>query len=147
MSDRIYKTNDITDEMLQYADMYLKRVIINAKKSYFVQKARSKKSGITFVTLNENEKNLCITEAGYEKICCHYIYVRNRKVEILNTLLFYALMSLTEVQRTILLENLCFGITLPNLAKKYGLCQRTIEKHKHNAIEKIRRYMKDYGYE
>ena len=71
-----------------------------------------------------------------------YIEVDGVRIPVLDPDLADALLSLTEVQRLILLKNVCLGILLKDIASDLHISERMVRKHKHNAIEAVKRMMK-----
>lgn len=54
-----------------------------------------------------------------------------------------ALLSLSEIQRQILIENICWNIKLKEISLDLKISERMVRKHKRNAIEIIRRRMQN----
>lgn len=136
----IYRIEDISDAMIQYSDKYVKRVIINTKNEFFRQRGKAKHYGIFFESLEEN-KYLVESENISEKIPCCYFRTKGVSIPVFNPKLASAIAYLTETQRTVLLQNIVLGIPMQIIANDLKLNKRTIEKHKHNAIEIIRTRM------
>lgn len=86
-------------------------------------------------------ENLGYEDTGYEKVLCQYIEVKGVQVPVHNPDLAIALLTLTEIQRTVLIQNIVLDITLKQIACDLKISERMVRKHKHNAIESIRRRM------
>lgn len=133
----IYKLEDITDSMIQYSDKYVKRVIINTKNDYFRRSGKAKRYGISFESL-ENNVYLAESDDINEEIPCCYFRAKGVDIPVFNPQLASAIAHLTETQRTVLLQNIVLGIPMQIIANDLKLNKRTVEKHKHNAIEIIK---------
>lgn len=63
MDKQLFSISDISDELVQYTDMYMKRVIINAKCHYYCEKSKMQKHGIIFSDLEtfaETQRSILI---------------------------------------------------------------------------------------
>ena len=135
------KSTDITIELRHYIDKYLKTVIINVKRRFYRKASYLKKYGIVFVELDKYTDNIRYDEPGFNQITCQFIKVDNYQIPVYNEDLAKALFSLTEMQRHILIKNVVLEIPLSSLSKELKISKRMIEKHKHNAIQAIKRRM------
>lgn len=144
MSDLVFTKDDIADETIEYIDKYFKTVIINAKREYFRKEQRHQKFGISFVPLDESENNLTIQEMGYEHAICEFLEINGVQIPVYDPALAYSLKKLTHSQRSVLLQNVVLKIPLDTIAKNLGICPRMASKHKHNAIEVVKRSLKSY---
>lgn len=144
MKQQIFSVNDIDDEILEYIDKYLKTVIINSKKRYYKNHSRLKKKGIVFVELDKYAENLRYDEKGFEDALCQYIDVKGVKIPVYEPKLAEALRSITESQRTVLIQNVVFDIPMKQIALELGISKRMVEKHKHNALQAVKRRLLDY---
>ena len=138
-NNQCFSISDINDDLIQYADMYLKKVIINAKRHYYREKRKIQKNGIVFVDLETFAENLGYEDAGFEAALCQYIEVKGIQIPVYNTDLAIALLELTAIQRSILIQNVVLDITLKQIAIDLKISERMVRKHKHNAIELIKR--------
>lgn len=141
MDKQLFSVSDISDDLIQYTDMYMKKVIINAKRHYYREKSKIQKHGIVFVDLETFAENLGYEDIGFEKVLCQYIEVKGIQVPVHNPDLAIALLALTEIQRSVLIQNVVLDITLKQIAYDLKISERMVRKHKHNAIESIRRRM------
>ncbi len=133
--------DDIDAGLLNYIDKYFKTVIINCKKRYYGKFSRLQKRGIVFVELEKYAENLRYDEAGFEKVICQYIDVQGIKIPVYNPELAEALLSLSETQRLVLIRNVVFDIPMKQIAFELGISKRMVEKHKHNALQAVRRML------
>ena len=142
MKNQEFSISDINDDLIQYVDRYLKKVIINANHHYYHENSQMKKHGIVFVDLETLTNTLGKEDEDLESIFCQYIEVQGFHVPVYNTELAMALLDLTEMQRTILIQNVVLNITLKQIAQEIKISERMVRKHKHNAIESVRKRMK-----
>lgn len=141
MDKQLFSVSDISDDLIQYTDMYIKKVIINAKRHYYREKSKMQKHGIVFVDLETFAENLGCEEAGFEETLCQYITIKGFHVPVYNPELAIALLALTEIQRSVLIQNIVLDITLKQIARDLKISERMVRKHKHNALEAVRRRM------
>ena len=136
-----FSFEDITSELLDYVDKYLKTVISNAKRRYYRKTKRPRKYGIVFVELDKYAEDLHYDDPGFEQVLCQLIDVQGIKIPVLNPELADALRSLTETQRLVLLKNVVLNIPMKQIALELGVSIGMVEKHKNNAIRAIKRRM------
>ena len=136
-----FSLEDISEELLDYVDKYLKTVISNAKRRYYRKTKRPRKYGIVFVELDKYAEDLHYDEPGFEQALCQMIDVQGVKIPILNPELADTLRSLTETQRLVLLKNVVLKIPMKQIALELGISIGMVEKHKNNAIRIIKRRM------
>ncbi len=136
-----FSLEDISEELLDYVDKYLKTVISNAKRRYYRKTKRPRKYGIVFVELDKYAEDLHYDEPGFEQALCQLIDVQGVKIPILNPELADTLRSLTETQRLVLLKNVVLKIPMKQIALELGISIGMVEKHKNNAIRIIKRRM------
>lgn len=139
MKQLALSTDDISDELLEYIDKYLKTVIINTKKKYCLKRARPQKKGITFLELEKCTDSLRYEDIGFERVACQYIDVQGIKFPVYDPDLAEALLILTEMQRIVLIRNVVLEIPMKQIALQLGISQRMVEKHKHNALQAVKR--------
>lgn len=142
MDKQLFSISDISDDLVQYTDMYMKRVIINAKRHYYREKSKMQKHGIVFVDLETFAETLGYKDARFEKVLCQYIEVKGIRISVHHPDPAMALLALTETQRSVLIQNVVFNITLKQIACDLKISERMVRKHKHNAIESVRRRLK-----
>lgn len=136
-----FTAEDIPEELLGYVDGYIKTVIKNTKKRFYKQKTRYKKYGLVFVELDKYAENLRYEDPGFERTLHQEIDVAGAKIAIFNPELADALRGLTEAQRVVLLKNAFLNVPIKQIASELGISCRMVEKHKHNAIQAIKRSM------
>lgn len=144
MKPRKFQVQDISENILHYSDKYFKKVIINTKFKFFKRENKAKQYGVSFEPLEDFEDKLSYNEDGFDKITSYFFDVKGIRIPVYNPALAFALSSLTETQRIILLQNIVLCIPMYLIAEDLGLCLRTVEKHKHNAIELVKRRMAEY---
>lgn len=144
MEKRLFSISDISEDLIHYADKYLKRVIINAKYHYYRKQKQKDKYGIVIVDLDLFIEDLGDEDRGYESVLCQYIEVKGVRIPVYNQELASALLSLTELQRRVLIQNVCLNTTLKDISRELNISERMARKHKHNAIEAIRRRMQNH---
>ena len=136
-----FSLEDISEELLDYVDKYLKTVISNAKRRYYRKTKRPRKYGILFLHPDKYAEDLHYDEPGFEQALCQLIDVQGVKIPILNPELADTLRSLTETQRLVLLKNVVLKIPMKQIALELGISIGMVEKHKNNAIRIIKRRM------
>lgn len=136
-----FTAENIPEELIGYVDGYIKTVIKNTKKRFYKQKTRYKKYGLVFVELDKYTENLRYEDPGFERALHQDIDVTGVKIPILNPELADALRGLTEAQRVVILKNAFLNVPIKTIASELGISCRMVEKHKHNAIESIKRSM------
>lgn len=141
MKNQEFSISDINDELIQYVDKHLKKVIINANHHYYHEKSQLKKHGIVFVDLETLTDTLGREDEDLESVFCQYIEVKGFYIPVFNTDLAMALLELTETQRTILIQNVVLNVTLKQIARDLKISERMVRKHKHNAIESVKKRM------
>ena len=136
--DRLpFSIEDIDKYLLDYADKYLKKVIINAKRHYYRRQSQKDKYGIVFFDLDSFSEELGYEDQGYESALCRYIEDNGIRIPVLDPDLADALLSLTEVQRLVLLKDVCLEVTMREIAHELHISERMVRKYKHSAIEAI----------
>ena len=124
-----------------FADVYLRKVIINTKHKFYKKLTRPNHYGITVIQL---EDDAGYDDPGFEKAVCSYIEVVGTRIPVYDPRLYTALMRLSERERVTLLGSVILCIPMARLAAILGVGKRTAEKYKHGAIQKIRRDLIGY---
>lgn len=57
MDKQLFSVSDISDDLIHYTDMYIKKVIINSKRHYYREKPKAQRHGIVFVDLETFAEN------------------------------------------------------------------------------------------
>lgn len=139
MFDNQFSLSDIRIEVIETADKYMKAVLINTKKRYFRVLRKLERNGIAVFELEKYEINLAFEESGFAKIDTECFVVGGETIAMEKSELTEALRSLTPIQLDILLKSVLLDRTQEELAAEYGITKRMIRKHKHTALEKLRR--------
>lgn len=139
MFDNHFTLSDIRIEVIETADKYMKTVLINTKKRYFRVLRKMERNGITVFELEKYETNLAVEESGFAKIDNECFVIGGETIAMEKSELTEALRSLPPIQLDILLKSIILEKTQEELAAEYGITKRMIRKHKHIALEKLRR--------
>lgn len=139
MFDNQFSLSDIRIEVIETADKYMKAVLINTKKRYFRVLRKLERNGITVFELEKYEANLFVEESGFAKMDNECFMVGDETVTLEKSELTEALRTLTPIQLDILLKSVLLERTQEELAAEYGITKRMIRKHKHTALEKVKR--------
>jgi DNA-directed RNA polymerase specialized sigma24 family protein len=139
MLDNPFIVSDICIEVIETADRYMKAVLINTKKRYFRVLRKHERNGITVFELEKYESNLAHEENGFTKVDSEYFVVGNELFALEKSELTEALLLLTPIQRDVLLKSVLLEKSQEELAAEYAITKRMIRKHKHLALEKLRR--------
>lgn len=136
---------EFPQDIIIFADRYFKKVIRNAKVKYYQKRLKYQKYGITFVPLSKcAEKDLSMTEQGFENALVQPIAIDIHNIYIENDLLFESIERLTDIQKEILINNVIFEVPLRTIAQDHHISLRMAEKHKANAIRKLKRSLSGY---
>lgn len=146
MKKNQFALSDITADMREHMDQYIKRVLINKKKRYFRKLKKLKKNGITILELEKYETNLIYEQPQFHNVEVTCFVVGDDRIEITKTELADAMRSLTELQLQILLRLEVLNASPEELSNEYGISKRMIRKHRQIALEKLRKKM-GVGYE
>lgn len=132
---------DITNEHIEFCDMYIKKVITNAKRKFYRPKTKIEKYQIVFVGLDTCEDEISYEDSAFEEIFTTYITVNDIPIPVYNPDLAKALLELTEIQRMVVLRNIVLGDRLSDIADEIGVSVQMISKHKIKALEIIKERM------
>lgn len=138
--DRLF-IEDITYESIVFCDMYIKKVITNAKRKFYRAKKNIEKYGIVIVQYDDNENELQYYDENLHNIFSTYITVNEIPIPVHNAKLAEALLNLSDVQRDILLRNIVLGDSLTSIALEYGVSTQMISKYKNKALKNIKERM------
>ena len=139
MIDTQFSLADIHTEVMETADRYIKAVLINAKKRYFRVLQKLERNGILIFDLEKYASNLFCEEDGYSKVDNEIFIVGQELFTMEKSELTEALFMLTPTQRDILLRAILLRQSQEEIASIYGITTRMVRKHKHIALEKLRR--------
>lgn len=139
MIDTQFSSADIHIEVAETADRYIKAVLINAKKRYFRVLRKLERNGILIFDLEKYPSNLICEEDGYSKVDNEIFIVGQELFTMEKSELTEALFMLTPTQRDVLLRAVLLRQSQEEIASVYGITTRMVRKHKHVALEKLRR--------
>lgn len=136
-----FTLSDITADMREHTDQYIKRVLINKKKRYFRRLKKLRKNGITILELEKYETNLIYEQPQFNNVEVTCFIIGEHNVEITKSELADAMRSLTELQLQILIRLEVLNASPEELSNEYGISKRMIRKHRQIALEKLRKKM------
>lgn len=139
MKNNQFTLLDLTDDLIEHADMYIKRVLINKKRRYFRRLRKLERNGVTILELEKYESNLIYEDPGYEEFDITHFYIDDNVISISMTELASALKELTGLQLNILMKNEILGVSVESLAREYGISKRMVRKHRQVALEKLQK--------
>lgn len=139
MFDNQFTLSDIRIEVVETADRYMKAVLINTKNRYFRVLRKLDRDGITVFELEKYESNLAYEEKGFLKTDSECFVVGNETITMERSDLTDALLTLTPIQLDILLKSVLLELSQETIAAEYGITTRMVRKHKHVALDKLRR--------
>lgn len=133
----LLRPEDITDEMEVYCDHYLRKVIHCAALNYYRNVCKAEQQDISFVSL-EDISEMMSSIADDPILYLEKIAVKNTVILFSDSELVQAVKKLNFQQRTVVLENIVLGFTLAEIADELHICLRMAQKHKFNALHKLR---------
>ncbi len=139
MFDNKFTLSDIRIDVIETADRYMKAVLINTKNRYFRLLRKIDRDGITVFELEKYESNLAYEESGFAKIDSECFLVGGESITMERSELTDALLTLTPIQLEILLKSILLERSQEEIATEYGITTRMVRKHKHIALQKLRR--------
>lgn len=140
----LFSDKDVSENMIDHTDKYIRKTIINAKNSYYQNIYKLHKKGIVILDIDDYKDSLGYTDIDFEKADGNSFIVEGYEINISELQLFDALSSITEKQREVLFMNVIFGVPLSKIAATYGISIRATEKHKQKALENVRRKLNHY---
>ena len=140
-----FSESEISTEMRDTADKYIKAVLINAKRSYYRALSKIERDGISLYELDRFESNLMDKEKAFDQIDVECFWLDSESFVFEKSDLTEALCSLTRLQLEILLKSVLTDQSQSEIAEHYGISTRMVRKHKMIAIEKLRRRLSDDG--
>lgn len=141
MKKQQFTLSDITEDMREHTDQYIKRVLINKKNRYFRKLRKIKKDGVTILELDKYETNLIYEDSEFDNLDVSCFVVNESIIPIETTELSEALLSLTELQFQILMKLEVLEMSPEELSNEYGISRRMLRKHRQIALEKLRKKM------
>lgn len=139
MFDNHFILSDIHIGVIETADRYMKAVLINTKNRYFRVLRKTDRNGIAIFKLEKYESNLAYEESGFDEVDSERFWVGGELITIKKSELTDALQSLTPLQLDVLLQSVLLDKSQEEIAAEYGITKRMVRKHKHTALEKLRR--------
>ena len=139
MKKQQFTLSDITADMREHTDQYIKRVLINKKSRYFRRLRKLEREGITVLELDKYETNLTYEDPGFENVDVSCFVVNERIIPITTAELSNALLSLTKLQFQILMKIEVLEMSPEELSKEYGISKIMLRKNRQTALEKIRK--------
>ena len=144
MKKQVYSLHDISEEVIKSADSYLRTVIINKKRRYIRKITKLSRNGISMLELEKYQSNLAFNDKYFENTEITYFYINDVCITITIPELAEALKMLSEIHLQVLMQTSVLQMTISDVAKELGVTKRTIYTYKHDAIEELRKKMKDY---
>lgn len=138
-----YTSDDLNEEIRNYCNKYFKAVIKTTILDYFRDIYKLKNLGVSMANLDDYIEIVADTKAEEQIYRTEHIKIKNISVEVSDPQLEQALNELTTSQKTVVLENVVFGLALSEIAEELHICLRMVQKHKHNALRKLREAMGD----
>ena len=139
MFDNKFTLSDIRIEVIETADRYMKGVLINTKNRYFRILRKMDRDGVTVLELEKYESNLAYEESGFARIDSECFLVGGEIITMERSELTDALQTLTPIQLDVLLKSILLERSQDEIAAEYGFTTRMVRKHKHVALQKLRR--------
>lgn len=144
MKKTSFTLHDINSEIKICADSYLRTVIINKKRHYIRKITKLSRHGISLLELEKFESNLTYNDSYFNRIGTTYFCIKGQHIPIRIPELAEALSELPEIHLQVLLQTVILKIPIEDLAKEFGVTKRMINIHKRNAIQELRKKLKDY---
>lgn len=144
MKQKAYTLHDINDKVADSADLYLRTVIINKKRQYIRRITKLSRHGISMLELEKYESNLAYNENYLNCYEVTYFYVKGQYIAIRIPEIAEALSILPEIHLQVLMQSTVLKIPIADIAKEFGVSKRMINIYKSNAINELRKKLKDY---
>lgn len=139
MPDNLLPLNDIHYEIIDTVDKYIKIVLINAKNRYFRTSQRTQKNRLFLLKLSLAECTQAYANSLFSIIDSEYYQLGDDVIQLDKSDLTDAMQSLTPIQLAVFLQSALKSKSQEELAAEYGVSKRMIQKHKRNAIIKLRK--------
>lgn len=139
MFDDFFTLHDIQYEVVSAADKYIKIVLINAKNKYFRTSQRTQKNRLHLLKISLDDCNQAFANSLFSIIDPEYYHLGDEIIQLDKSDLTDAMQSLTPIQLAVFLQSALKSKSQKELAAEYGVSKRMIQKHKHNAIIKLRK--------
>ncbi len=112
--------SDISSDITDTADKYIKKVLINAKKRYFRILRKKNMDGVTIFELEKYASNMAYEESGFARIDSEYFLVGGETVTMERSDLTDALLALTPIQLDVLLKSVLLDRSQEEIAQEYS---------------------------
>ena len=147
MTDNYFSLSDIHEGVLHTADKYMKKVLINAKRSFFRELKDKDPTGHPYYALESCQAVLTYEETGFLLADSETFEVGGQRIYLERSDLTDALLSLPKRQLEIILELVFLETPQEQLSAKFGISTRMIRKHRDSAFAKLRRHLTHEGKE
>lgn len=144
MKKTTFTLHDINSEMTICADSYLRTVIINKKRHYIRKITKLSRHGIAQLELEKFESNLVYNDSYFSRVGTTYFYIKGRHIPIRIPELAEALSELSEIHLQVLMQTAVLKTPIEEVANEFGVTKRMINIHKRNAIQELRKKLRDY---
>ena len=144
MKKKTFTLHDITEDLASSADSYLRTVIINKKRHYIRKITKLTRHGITMLELEKVESKLSHNDSYFNKVGTTYFFIKGQLIPIKIPEIAEALSELPETPLQVLMQTVVLKIPIEKIACELGVSKRTINLYKRNAIEELRKKLKDY---
>ena len=134
---------DVTFEMIDFCDRYIKKVITNSKRRFHRTKSHIEGHGVIIVEYDSVIDQLPFEEKGFDEIFTTYITVNDIPIPVHNPDLAEILLELPEVQRMVVLRTMILEETLTDIANELGVSVAMVSKHRKNALKTIKERMSE----
>lgn len=141
----IYKIDQIDKCMLNYANAYIKQVVNNSQKNYFRSKLRHTKFNFSFEEYNDNI-NYFENENQEIDVTLQFVEFDMFRISIESDKLYEAINKLTDKQLEVIIKNIILDIPMQDVAAQMKISLGKAYKHKRNAINILRRRLKDVNF-
>lgn len=141
----IYKIEQIDERMLKYANAYIKQVVNNSQKNYFRSSLRHTKFNISFEEYNDNI-NYFANEIQEITVPLQVLKVGMVSFSIESDKLYEAINKLSDKQLEVIIKNIILDIPMQDVATQMKISLGKAYKHKRNAINILRRRLKDVNF-
>lgn len=121
----------LKNEELEYIDHYIKKTISNVKRSYYqnLKKQKDKRDISLDEVANDQEYAIMMDDPPAD-----IFILRDCQIPICDPSICEALKSLTDRQRSVLLQNVVLQIPIREIADELGISIRVTGEHKQRAI-------------
>lgn len=136
-----YSPDNISDDIRNYCDKFFRTVIKNTILYYFRDVGKLQNANVSVGNIDDYLEIIPDSEAEEEIYKTEHIKIKDILFETSDPQLGQALNDLTVSQRTVILENIILGYTLSEIADELHICLRMVQKHKRNALRKLKEEM------